>query len=1191
MTIPLRRGVALGPFDLLEPIGQGGMAEVWAGVHRSSNEAVAVKILTDEATRRHEWIVAFRNEIRAVAGLTHPAIVHVDDYGEIPEDVGLEGELGDRLRPGCPYLVMERVPGGSVRDRLGRLRWDEIRFILMRLLDALAHAHARGLVHRDITPGNVLGSGSVLKLADFGLCHWIDQATGGRDRATTAGTPAYMAPEQWMGRWRDFGPWTDMYGVGCLAWALATGEPPFGTANIDRIRTSHLNEGPPGFEPTIEVPDGFEEMLRSCLRKDPGRRLQRAADMLWQLLDLRAPAVVEFVPPDEDQLATQNMAALSTMWSVVLPSAFVEPASLKEAMITGERGAPIGVSVRVPRSWRGPMPDPERRLLPGVGLSLMGFRTVPLVGREDEQNALWQALLEVVTTRRPRLVTLRGGAGTGKSRLARWLAERAHEVGAATVLEAGHGPGAVGADPLVEMVRTTLRVRRGDSSELLTSRVRKHLRDHGVDDPFEATGLSQLLAPRIGAANDVLSGGFAVGPVAPAERRAMVHRAVDRLAMRRPVVLVLEDVHYGAESLRLVSELLDARDPAAVLVLATARDDIVAERPEEAELLSGLEAREAARSLAVGPLERAHWGELVRRILHLEEGVAVQVEERAAGNPLFAIQLVADWVQRGYLELGVAGFRLREGTDPLLPDDLHQIWDDRISDLLESLPTTDGEALELAAVLGERIDREEWAAAAAGLGVEPSAELLEQLLAQRLARVVSDHDDSVWAFAHAMLRESLERRVVDGGRAPRFHGACARMLGEREGPGYAERRGRHLLLAGELEGALEPLLAGASERADLGDFRQAEALVARREVAMEDLDVAEDDPRWGEGLVLLAGLEVERNRLDKAAELAEQLRRRAGRAQWRAMDGWARQLLGRISTLRGELSEALEHLEAATQLAEERIDPHLFAACRAAIGMVLLLDGRYESAREATVHARREFSAHGLQHGAAAMTLQLSLIALQEGELAEATRFAEEARARFEDLGARNSVAQCITQQGAIAHANAQPGDARRLFEQALALYRALGAGGYLAPLVKLGVLSIEAGEYDEGRELLDEAVAGLEEIGGWNSIGALQVLMLPAVAAAGDWEAWDRLVPEAEVVLASGGVLHPDIPRLARMGGDLAVKAGHHDRARRIWLLALGQWRRLGHLAEARTLAADLAALSRPGTNGDIQVEEDRGV
>ena len=148
-----------------------------------------------------------------------------------------------------------------------------------------------------------------------------------------------------------------------------------------------------------------------------------------------------------------------------------------------------------------------------------------------------------------------------------------------------------------------------------------------------------------------------------------------------------------------------------------------------------------------------------------------------------------------------------------------------------------------------------------------------------------------------------------------------------------------------------------------------------------------------------------------------------------------------------------------------------------------------------------------------------------------------------------------------------------------------------MAPLVKLGVLSIEAGEYDEGRELLDEAVAGLEEIGGWNSIGALQVLMLPAVAAAGDWEAWDRLVPEAEVVLASGGVLHPDIPRLARMGGDLAVKAGHHDRARRIWLLALGQWRRLGHLAEARTLAADLAALSRPGTNGDIQVEEDRGV
>lgn len=1189
MTITLSRGVPLGPFDLLEPIGRGGMAEVWAGVHRSTNTEVAVKILTDEATRRQEWIVAFRNEIRAVAGLTHPAIVHVDDYGEIPED--FEEVEGRPFRPGCPYLVMERIPGGSVRDRLGRLRWEEVRFILMRLLDALAHAHGRGLVHRDITPGNVLGSGTVLKLADFGLCHWVAQtgAGGGRFRATTAGTPAYMAPEQWMGRWRDFGPWTDLYGVGCLAWALTTGEPPFGTKNIERIRTSHLSDGPPEFTPAMPVPEGFEDLLRRCLKKDPARRLQRSADLLWRLLDLEDPDGASD-PAEEDELATQNMAALATMWSVVLPSPFIDIGPEK-GIVTGEHRKPVGIDLRVPRSWRGPRAEPNRRLLPGVGLRLLGFRTVPLVGREQEQNALWQALLDVVSRREPTLVSVRGPAGGGKSRLVRWLAERSHEVGAATLLDASHGPGAVGADPLVEMVRSALQTARGDSPDLLRSRVRKHLRDHGVDDPFEEAGLTSLLAPRVGAGSDVLSGGFAVGPIVPAERRAMIHRVVKRLSDRRPVVLVLEDIQYGAESLRLVAELLDAKDPPAVVILTTARDDVIAERPEEANLLSALEARGPTRSLAVGPLEKAHWGELVHSILHLEDDVAVQVEKRAAGNPLFAIQLIADWVQRGHLELGDQGFRLRDGVQPTLPDDIHEVWADRVDELLEALPSTDAEALELAAVLGERVDGDEWIAAASLLGVEPSAGLLESLLGHRLARTVRGPDSSSWTFAHGMLRESLERRAADAGHLARFHEACARMLGEREGPGNAERRGRHLMLAGELEGALGPLLEGASERADLGDFRQAEALVAQREIAMDDLDVDDGDPRWGEGLVLLAGLEVERNRLDRAVELAERLRERAGDAEWHAMGGWARQLLGRIATLRGELPEALEHLEVATQLAEERIDPQLFAACRAGIGMVMLLDGRYESAREATMHARREFSAHGLSHGAAAMTLQLSLIALQEEELDEAERYAREARTRFEDLGARNSVAQCMTQQGAIVRARGEVGEARELFSQALSLYRALGAGGHLAPLVKLAVMSVEAGEYDEARELLTEAMTGLEEIGGWNSIGALQVLMLPSVAAAGDWDAWDRLVPEAEVTLASGGVLHEDIPRLARLGGDLAFKAGHGDRARRVWLLALSQWRRLGRLSEARALAADLAAMGAPGTKRDIPTEEDRGL
>ncbi len=1166
--------IRLEAFDLVRPIGRGGMAEVWAGRHRSTGEEVAVKILTDEATRRHEWIVAFRNEIRAVAGLTHPAIVHVDDFGEIPP--WLEG-VDQRFRPGCPYLVMERVTGGSLRRRLGQLSWQEIRFILIRLLDALAHAHARGLVHRDITPGNILGSGAVIKLTDFGLVHWLAKPGGQKDRATTAGTPAYMAPEQWLGRWRDFGPWTDLYGVGCLAWALATGAPPFGVGgDLEGLRASHLQDGPPPFDPTCPVPSGFEDLIRRCLRKDPALRIPRAADLMWRLLELQDPTSDKLRRISQDELATQNIEAVGTRWSVVLPRSDAPDLIVADPLA---RTQPMGGvmpetdRLRVPRSWRGPSPVRKQRLLPGVGLGLLGFRTVPLVGREREQNALWQALLEVAESNHPRAVVLRGPAGAGKSRLAQWLAERSHEVGAANALRADHDLSLGGTDPLIEMLRAWFRVSRSDDEEALVARLRRHLRAHGVEEAYELAALKQLLLPRI--ANDSRGAAVALGTTTPAERRAGARRALARLGQHRPLVLWLEDVQWGADSIRFAREILDSRVPLPAVVVLTVRDDVLADRPEERGLLDRLKDHWACTEIQVGPLERRHWRELVRGILLLEEDLAVRVEERAAGNPLFAIQLIADWVQRGQLELGERGFRLLDDDQRSLPDDIHQVWADRVQDLLAALPATDSDALSMAAVLGDRVDSPEWTAACRNLGVEPSPDLLERLLAERLARIVGNPDDAHWAFAHGMLRESLLRQLRERGRDRSFHGACARMLTERGGPAAAERVGRHLVAAGDLEGALRPLLDGAAERADLGDFREAEALVSAREDVLDELDIDRDDPRWGEGMVLVAGLEVERHRLDRAAELAGRLQVQAEAAGWSGIDGWSRHLLGRIACLRGDLHHARQHLEAATELAQERVDNPLYAACRAGMGMVQLLEGRLGSARAATEEAQREFTLTGLRHGSAAMTLQLSLIALQEGMTDVAAKHVEEARFRFEDLGARNSVAQCATQQGAISRARGDDTEARRYFEQALATYDSLGAGGYLAPLIKLAVTCVDGGEFEEARGMLTRAMVGLERIGSWGSMGVLQVLALPSVAAAADWDEWDRLIADAEVSLRSSGIVDDDVPRLAALGARLAARSGETERARRAFLLALSQWRRLGYLEKARDLATEVAELA----------------
>ena len=143
-------GHELGGFTLEQRLGRGGMGVVWSGVHRQTRVPVAIKavradVLLDERSR-----ASFAREVGAVAGLSHHRIVEVYEYGELPEGLPVE------LVAGSPYLVMELVAGGSLHDRCGTLDWAAVRTVVLELLDALAHAHARGVVHLDLKPQNGL---------------------------------------------------------------------------------------------------------------------------------------------------------------------------------------------------------------------------------------------------------------------------------------------------------------------------------------------------------------------------------------------------------------------------------------------------------------------------------------------------------------------------------------------------------------------------------------------------------------------------------------------------------------------------------------------------------------------------------------------------------------------------------------------------------------------------------------------------------------------------------------------------------------------------------------------------------------------------------------------------------------------------------------------------------------------------
>ena len=424
--------ILLGPLLLDEPIGSGGMGVVWSGHVVDQDARVAVKVLSAAVARDPRIRAAFRTEVRAVAALHHPNVVRVLDHGEVPPEAA--SASSGQLAAGAPYLVMEYAEHGSLESWQGRLPWSRVREVLLGLLDALAHAHARGVIHRDLKPANVLLAGRKLRtiLTDFGLAHLT---LGEGTAPLEAGTPAYMAPEQLSESWRDYGPWTDLYAFGNVAAALLAGRAPLSGLTPARAWLRAVSGELPEVVPVVPVPEGLGDWLDRLLAAEPHDRFQRAADAAWALLQLGdAPDVVPDDAPDAGpDEATQIWATRDTTGS----TRFETPGN---ATLAFDRARSVrrGAAPPLPTSWRPPGKPGPRHDAIGPGLGLFGLRNVPFVGRERERNAMWDALRSVADTGEPAVRIVSGPEGIGRSRLCGWIARRAHELGAAVVLWAQH---------------------------------------------------------------------------------------------------------------------------------------------------------------------------------------------------------------------------------------------------------------------------------------------------------------------------------------------------------------------------------------------------------------------------------------------------------------------------------------------------------------------------------------------------------------------------------------------------------------------------------------------------------------------------------------------------------------------------------------------------------------------------------
>lgn len=1177
-----------GRFVILDKLGEGGMGTVFRALQTSLDREVALKVLHSQVAFTPRARRRFGREARAVARLNHPHIASVYDFG---------ADHGDQEL----WLAMELV-NGTAMTGLKRADLDILRLMSLtdQILSALSAAHARGIIHRDMKPSNVLltqddDGREIIKLVDFGLAATqdgelsLDNAPGNlidddndseQNSRVIMGTPRYMAPE--IFRRKPVDPRVDLYALGVILFEILSGKPPFPGDDPRLVMRGHLKEPIPRLVPRdgIELPAELERIIYKLLAKEPDDRYQTAIEVREALQVIignysyvpwmQGPSLVDFSSTQFGNMSQGSF--LSRFGGQTIPPA---------AMIGGSR--------------------------PG-----MNANVAPLVGRAVERRTIESHIRRCAQEGIAAIVTIEGESGIGKTRLAQWIQVRVDESGimrCATGVHTRNGGGFDGIRAILDTLLGTSEAPYDDMPRLIDARLRRW--EFSND---EIDTCVQLMRP--GGETALFDGS---GPVTDRVSRqervfAVIERVLRRVSRERPLLILLENLHVAGETTFAFLEHLAVGlhlNPDPILIVTTVNSELVDSAPELRDSLArlGRFGIEVSR-VKLGRLDADEATQLVQKLLPIDSPIAARVAQRGGGNPLHLSQIVRYLQESEKIQFQNGTWVLQAGVDidHEVPDELIELMRFRRDRVAARY--VDAEALiqilERCALFGQRFDYR----LLRGFLTHAKETYLEQhvdaalefLVREGILTEVGHSGEDVMEFNHALMRDVLVNDM-EGRRTQR---QIHRLTAEAKIRFYGNRVNEHGLeiaehyrRARDARGvyiftvkAARAAMASSDLDTAIRLYREAMSLAEKDESIDADLDAGLQEVssvmRSEEVSLEVANIEMKIGEYVVAREHYRTLLR----SQNRQISVWARWGLGQLALRQGELDEAVGWFEAAlreTPSLEQRglgdAAQKLEAYSQFGMGSVAFLKGDLKKASQTLVRAldSAQKQQERLLEGEILRVLSDAMWSLGDTDKAEIYR--RRATMLAETDGDQDALAHSMLHAAQFLRHVGQPARADEQTRAAMKIFESVGKRHNIAAcLLVLGHTAWCRGEFKEAASHYREAHRLFEAFEDRRGMTHCKLRLSELAFSIRKFREAQTLIRDAsEGYRAMGDRIGLAYCKL--LHGRVELASGNFDSAYAIFHACVGEMDAIGDVAgRMQAMAFEAVTLEKRGKHDDTE-------